>query len=176
MKYVAFLRALNVGGRTAKSAEILPVFESAGLVNVSSFLASGNILFETNSGDLDELTQKLESSFHNAFGFMSHIFIRSSGELRTILQHEPFDPQLRAKLPTNCVGFTRRKLPPDSLELLKSLGNDLDYFAVTSTEIYWASKSKQSEASFTLKQLEKSLGLEASFRGMNTIKRLVAKL
>ena len=176
MKYVAFLRALNVGGRIAKMAAILPVFKAAGLENVSSFLASGNIMFETETRDLVGLTELLESAFQNEFGFMSHMFIRSLEHLQSILNFEPFDANIRAGSPTNCVGFARRKLPTNALELLKALGNDNDYFAVSSPEIYWASKSSQSEASFTLKQLEKSMGMEASFRGMNTIKRLVARL
>ena len=43
---VALLRAVNVGGRTASKAQLTAALEGAGLTGVSTFLASGNVLFD----------------------------------------------------------------------------------------------------------------------------------
>ena len=46
-QYVAFLRAVNVGGRIVKMAELKKIFEAAGLAEVATFIASGNVIFRS---------------------------------------------------------------------------------------------------------------------------------
>ena len=56
MKYAAFLRAINVGGRVVKMDRLRTLFEAAGLRGVETFIASGNVVFESgrkNTGDLE---------------------------------------------------------------------------------------------------------------------------
>ena len=49
-RYIAFLRAINVGGHnTVKMDFLRQLFESLGFSNVETFIASGNIVFETTS-------------------------------------------------------------------------------------------------------------------------------
>ena len=50
-RYVALLRAINVGGRNVKMAELCALFEQARLTDVQSVIASGNVLFASRSGD-----------------------------------------------------------------------------------------------------------------------------
>ena len=46
-RYAAFLRGVNLGKRTVKSAELKAAFEALGFENVKTLLASGNVLFDT---------------------------------------------------------------------------------------------------------------------------------
>ena len=46
MKYVAFLRAINVGGHVVKMEVLRAHFESLGLSSVDTFIASGNVIFD----------------------------------------------------------------------------------------------------------------------------------
>jgi uncharacterized protein (DUF1697 family) len=48
-KYVAFLRAINVGGRTVKMGHLRSLFEAMGFSNVETFIASGNVIFDSYS-------------------------------------------------------------------------------------------------------------------------------
>ena len=50
-RYIAFLRALNVGGHTVKMDHLRSLFEALGFGGVESFIASGNIIFDTPSTD-----------------------------------------------------------------------------------------------------------------------------
>ena len=61
MKYCAFLRGVNVKGTAMKMAEVIEVFKNTGVKNVSSVLATGNILFESEENPL-ELRVKLEKA------------------------------------------------------------------------------------------------------------------
>ena len=50
MKYVAFLRAINVGGHAIiKMTDLKKMFESAGMENVQTYIQSGNVIFETEA-------------------------------------------------------------------------------------------------------------------------------
>ncbi len=61
IKYAAFLRGINVGGKKLIKMEALRrVVESLGLKNVRTFIASGNVLFETSQTNRDALTRKIE--------------------------------------------------------------------------------------------------------------------
>ncbi|MCX6027691.1 MAG: DUF1697 domain-containing protein [Chloroflexi bacterium] len=48
---IAFLRAINVGGHTVKMDRLRQIFESLGFSNVETFIASGNVVFETTAQD-----------------------------------------------------------------------------------------------------------------------------
>ena len=50
MRYVALLRAVNVGGRTVKMDRLRTLFEELKLRNVETFIASGNVIFESTAG------------------------------------------------------------------------------------------------------------------------------
>ena len=49
-RYAAFLRGVNLGKRTVKSAELKAAFETMGFENVKTLLASGNVLFDARAG------------------------------------------------------------------------------------------------------------------------------
>ena len=48
-RYVAFLRAVNVGGRIVKMDELRRPFAAAGFADVETFIASGNVIFDTTA-------------------------------------------------------------------------------------------------------------------------------
>jgi uncharacterized protein (DUF1697 family) len=74
LKYCAFLRGVNVNGTSMKMAEVSKVFTDAGMNNVSTVLATGNILF---SSDLksSELKVILEQSMSKYFSYEAFLFI-----------------------------------------------------------------------------------------------------
>lgn len=175
MKHTAFLRAINVGGRTAKMAELISLFEAAGLTRVETFLASGNVIFEAEADRVAELHDKIERQFTIAFGYESHVFIRSMEEIAAIAACRPFSEAPASKVQTDCVGLTKDILPPGALEILCKLGSEQDSFRIIGRDIFWQSYNRLSDPSFTLKQLERALGVRATFRGMNTMIRLAAR-
>jgi uncharacterized protein (DUF1697 family) len=69
MKYVAFLRGINVGGKNKIKMETLrEVFASLGFHNVKTYINSGNVIFETAETDDKTLAAKsnerLKLNFH----------------------------------------------------------------------------------------------------------------
>lgn len=63
MRYLCLLRGINVGGNNiVKMADLRTCLECAGLAKVSTYIQSGNVLFESRSGSLTKLLQKLEQA------------------------------------------------------------------------------------------------------------------
>lgn len=89
-RQVALLRAVNVGG-TGKlpMAELRAMAEQAGLTQVSTYIASGNLLFES---DLDEAAIKvmLEARLQAYAGKRVAVFVRTAAELSAIVAANPF--------------------------------------------------------------------------------------
>ena len=91
MKYCAFLRGVNVKGTNMKMADVCKVFSEAGVQNVSSVLASGNILFQSDK-DSVELKKILEKAMSGHFNYEAFLFIKDEDEINDILKNAPFPP------------------------------------------------------------------------------------
>ena len=66
-RYVAFLRAINVGGSKIIKMDVLrKTFESFDLSNVETFIQSGNVIFETESATGEDW---LEDQLEKAMGY-----------------------------------------------------------------------------------------------------------
>jgi uncharacterized protein (DUF1697 family) len=90
-RYIAFLRAINVGGHnTVKMDFLRHLFESLGFSNVETFIASGNIVFETKSKNAQALEREIEKGLREALGYAVATFIRTGTELAAIANYKPF--------------------------------------------------------------------------------------
>ena len=93
-RYVALLRAVNVGGHSVvKMAPLRAVFESCGLTDVASYIQTGNILFTTNEADPARLARRLETKIASALGSATVVFVLSPAQLRAAAARNPFDPE-----------------------------------------------------------------------------------
>ena len=89
MKYCAFLRGVNVNGTSMKMAEVIKVFSDAGMKDVSTVLASGNILFSSDKKP-SELKIILEKAMSHYFEYEAFLFLKNQDEIAEILNNNPF--------------------------------------------------------------------------------------
>jgi uncharacterized protein (DUF1697 family) len=171
---IAFLRAVNVGGRTVRMDALKAQFEALALTNVSTFIASGNVIFETRARDMAALEQKIEKQLLSAFGFEVHSFVRSAAEVATIAACRPFEARELENAASFVVGFVGRPFDAAQQKVVKGFDNELDAFHAQGRELYWMSRNKQSESKFSNAAFERALGLRATFRGMKTVQRIAA--
>ena len=74
-KYVAFLRAINVGGNSGlKMDGLRRMFESFGLNNMQTYIQSGNIIFESKEDSAALLEKRIESQLVKALGYKVQLF------------------------------------------------------------------------------------------------------
>lgn len=174
-RYIAFLRAINVGGHTAKMDHLRQLFESIGFANVETFIASGNVVFETKSQDTQSLEKKIEQKLKEALGYDTTTFIRTEAELADIAQYQPFrSAELKTAQALN-VAFLHVAIGAKAMQKLIALQTDIDAFHVHGREIYWLCRKKQSESNFSNVVLERTIGQPSTLRGASTIEKMAAK-
>ncbi len=175
-RYIAFLRAINVGGRHVVTMDRLrTLFEALGFSAVETFIASGNVVFESKARDARALERKIERRLHEALGFEVATFLRTAEELAAIAAYEPFAPAALARAVALNVLFLRDALDDRGKRALMALRTELDDFHVDGREIHWLCRVTQGESTISNVVLQKALGREATARGANTIRKMAAK-
>jgi len=173
-RYVAFLRAINVGGHIVKMDDLRTLFESMKFKQVETFIASGNVIFETSLKPVADLQTKIQDCLHKALGYQVATFLRTDAEVAAIARSTPFPDAAIASAAAFCVGFLDAPLTTDAERRAMTFRTAVDDFRVHGSELYWLCQLKQSESTFSNVLFEKTLGLRATFRGMSTIRKLAA--
>lgn len=175
-RYAAFLRAINVGGHTLKMADLRASFEALGFGGVDTFIASGNVVFDSSVVDEARLERVVERALEADFGYPVETFVRSIGELIEIAQRNPFDQEdLADNEHSVYVAFLDRAPTGEAIERLAALATDDDTFAVVGREAWWLRRGGIGTSGFSGGLLEKTLGMPVTVRGLPTIARVLAR-
>ena len=175
MTYIAFLRAINVGGHTVTMDELRRHFVALGLTDVETFIASGNVIFTSSAKDTAKLEAKIERALLDALGYEVATFLRTSAEVAAAAAHPAFPAAARAKARAYCVGFLSAPLSAAQKKSLLEFRTAEDDFHVHGREIYWLCTVGQGQSKFSNVRLEKALKLRSTFRNINTVEKLAAK-
>ncbi|HEY9840490.1 MAG: DUF1697 domain-containing protein [Candidatus Sericytochromatia bacterium] len=90
MRYIALLRAINVGGnRIVKMEALRQMLAELGLTEISSYIQSGNVSFEAPDSDPEALARRIEAHLQQATGFAIPTTLRTPAELAEINQELP---------------------------------------------------------------------------------------
>ncbi|MDX6558273.1 MAG: hypothetical protein QOF72_1322 [Blastocatellia bacterium] len=174
-KYVALLRAINVGGHTVKMDYLRNLFVAMGFSNVESFIASGNVIFDSRSKDGAALERKIEKHLQTILGYEVKTFVRSISELAAVANYKPFS---ESELSTHSlyVGFAAETPSDHSRQKLLSFICEVDDLHVHGREVYWLCRAKMmTDSGFSGALAEKALGMGMTFRNSTTVKKLAAK-
>ncbi len=88
--YVALLRAVNVlGTGKVKMTDLKAMCEAAGFCSVRTYIASGNVVFESDRTEA-EVKAALEASLASYAGKHISVLVRTASEITAILSHNPF--------------------------------------------------------------------------------------
>jgi uncharacterized protein (DUF1697 family) len=175
-RHVAFLRAVNVGGHTIRMADLRRVFETIGLGPVETFIASGNVIFETADTDEEKLERVIERALEAEFGYTIEPFVRSIADVRELAARDPFDRADPAGDGRSVyVAFLSRHPTAGVIGRLVDQATDDDTFAVVGREAWWLRRGGIGTSRFSAGFLEKTLGLPATLRGLPTLTKLLAK-
>src|SRR6266849_2383006 len=175
-KYIAFLRAINVGGHTVKMDYLRSLFEAVGFANIETFIASGNVIFDSKAKNTKTLEQKIERHLRAQLGYAVTTFIRATSELAEVANYKPFsEAELNAAGNSLYVGFLADKPSNEAKKKVFLLSGPTDDFAVHGRELYWLIRTSFSESVVSGALLERTLGMAATFRNVNTVRRIAAK-
>lgn len=175
-KFIAFLRAINVGGHVVKMDQLGELFAAMSFANVETFIASGNVIFEAKSKDTNALERRIEKHLHKALGYQVATFVRTLAELDQIANHKPFaESEMTRPGNTLYVGFIADNLAKAVSQRVEALATDVDELKVTGREVYWLLHTNFSDSKLSGSIVERTLGTKATFRNINTVRRILKK-
>ena len=175
-KYIAFLRAINVGGHTVKMDYLRWIFDALGFSNVETFIASGNVIFDSTSRNTTALEKKIERSLQETLGYEVATFIRSTTELAAIARYKPFlDTELKAEGNVLYIAFLPDRPGDEAKKKLRALTTEVDDFHIYGRELYWLCRKKMGESEVSGALLSKILGMQMTLRNSTTVKKIASK-
>jgi uncharacterized protein (DUF1697 family) len=172
VRYVALLRGINVGGKTlVKMAELAACAEGLGFDNVSTYIASGNLFFESDERDRGKLEAKLERAIEKKFQLPVKVVVldrRAYGRIVKAIPKEWIgDASVRAN-----VAFVRRGT--DAKQVVRELQPDpaIEQVKAVDGAILWATKRSALNRSVMRKLIGGAAYKELTVRNLNTTLKL----
>jgi uncharacterized protein (DUF1697 family) len=171
-RYIAFLRAVNVGGTTIiKMSDLKRMFESFGLEHVETYIQTGNVIFDSVEDGPSELEEQLERQLEETFGKRIRLFVRTPREVAKMVSACPFMPQDGE---TVYVAILDQRPDRKSITSLLSFRSNADDFAVIGKEVFNLRRDRDASV-FSNNFIEKTLNVAGTTRNLTTIKKLAEK-
>ena len=172
--FCAFLRGVNVKGTNMKMAEVCSVFKQAGANEVSSVLASGNILFTSDKKE-DELKLLLEKAMSNHFSYDAFLFVIDIEGVEVIFNDNPFraDPHYHVYSFVGIEGI-ENLLMSEFDKAKKAAGEEAQ---IIGSNFYWkVPKGNTLEFEFGKKPGRRNLKNSFTSRNINTFEKVLKKM
>ena len=111
MKYVGLLRGINVGGNNIiKMVDLRQVFGESGFMAVKTYLQSGNVLFESEMSDINQVTEVIREHLFKTFKYKDRVIVKTCEQLQIIVSGIPSNWQQTNDL-RQYIAFIRDPVP-----------------------------------------------------------------
>ncbi len=173
MKYIAFLRGINVGGKNKIKMETLrEVCAALGYSNVKTYINSGNIIFETAKTDDQKLAAKIETAIETEFGLKIKVITRSIDEIKNIVAENPFAGQFENDKDVH-VFFLDEELPDEKHAMLLSNNSENEMYSVRNREIFCLLRVSVLDSLIGKDYIGKKLKVSATARNWRTVNKIL---
>jgi uncharacterized protein (DUF1697 family) len=174
MKYVAFLRGINVGGHTlVKMEELRKAFESLGFRNVRTVLTSGNVIFEAPGENTTTLSRKIALKLLETLGREILVIVRSLDDLQELEARQPFKCANVTPGTRLFVTFISENAKPGNIHGLSTC-DGFQILSVSNGIICSVLEEQPGVGAVHLMgAIEKELGRDVTTRTWNTITRIL---
>jgi uncharacterized protein (DUF1697 family) len=171
--YIAMLRGINVlGHKTIKMESLRASFEALGFGDVKTYIASGNVIFQTAQASSASLSKKISDRILRDFGFPVSIVLITSNALHKVIRRNPFPKKKTIDVSKLHVTFLVEPPTKTAWKNLRSLPRKPDLFLAGSQEIYIYCPAGYGRTKLSNTAFEKLLSVAATTRNWNTVNKL----
>ena len=174
MKYSALLRGINVGKtKRIDMKNLIDLFDRIGYLNVSTYINSGNIFFES-AKSVSIIRKEIESNMHNEFGYDIPALVKTIKELQQIAENIP-STWLNDTTQRTDVAYLFEEV--DSIEIIDELPVRKEYIDIRYTKgaLYWNVQRENYGKSNLNKLAGHKLYQYMTIRNVNTARYLAGK-
>ncbi len=177
LKYITFLRGINVGGHhKVPMADLKKVLESLGFENITTLLNSGNVIFDAKNSDTKNLEELISKKLEKTFGFSIPTIIRNAETIQQLYKAAPFKDITIHKDIRLYVSFLKKDIQAELTLPWKSADNAFRIIAKSDNTILSILDLSVSKTPKAMHNLEKFYGKDITTRNWKTIARIANKL
>ncbi len=171
MIYLALFRGINVGGNNkVEMKKLKTTFEFLGFNQVTTFINSGNVLFEDSLKGEDELTQLIDEAVRKDFQLDVKVIVINSDQLNAICREIPSTWVKNESIRTDVMFLWKKYDRPDVLEKIKI--NPVDNVKYVRGAVLWNMKREDYNQSGMMKLMGTDLYRHMTIRNVNTVRKL----
>ena len=173
MKYIAFIRGINVGKNKLIPMDTLKsLFSDMGFSNIKTYLRSGNVIFESENLDTDNIEREISNKIEKSFGFWVDSIVKTENDFYSVVTNNPYEDNSIKEL---YITMFKEKIDENlSKELIieyESIDTN-DKFRIVEKEIYLSLKSKYHKTKFNNNYFESKLNNISTTRNWKTILKI----
>ena len=171
-KYLALLRAINVGGKNKVAMKNLKqVFESLGYTNVTTYINSGNVIFESATNEHDYIKETIEEALKKFFGFPISIALRDSSNIQKLCKAIPSHIQNDTEMKADVLFLWEEFDNKNTLDHIK-IHKEVDTLQYYDGAIVWSVRRKDYTKSGMKKFIGTTIYKNMTARNVNTVRKL----
>ncbi len=170
--YVALLRGINVGGhKKVPMTELRELLNQCGFENVSTYIQTGNVLFQSLENNTSILEMKIHNAIKSHFGFDVSIIVITRQQLQSIFDASPFPKKIKEK----SYFIILDKIPdPKLLEEAEKITYQNETFKIIKNCLYFHSAAGYGNSKFNMNLIERKLKVIGTARNYNTMLKLLS--
>ena len=171
---VSMLRGINVGGHNKIKMEALrALYESLGLQDPQTYVASGNIVFRTKAQGLAALAKRIENAIEQNSGFRSRVILRTTSELKDAVARNPFRTRRGIEPNKLLVMFLESHPAAEALEQVLKIKADPEEMHIHRREVYIYFPNGMARPKLSWVTVEKKLKTAGTGRNWNSVIKLL---
>ena len=133
--YVSILRGINVSGKNKlKMDELKAMYKSLGFTNITTYIQSGNVVFESKA--IDNLAQLIEDKIKQSFQLDVPVIIRTKEELSSTFTQNPFLSEKDIEMEKLHVTYLSETPQQENLIKIASNNYEPDRFIIKNKKVY----------------------------------------
>lgn len=172
MTYVALIRGINVGGKNKIDMRSLAsAFERAGMTRVSTYINSGNVIFQHDSKRPRELAERLEQAIETEFGFRVKVLLRDADNLAALAKALPKSWANNQSAKCDVMFLADDVDNPEILERL-TIKPDIDDVKYAPGAVLWRVDRPKVTRSGMMRIVGTDLYQQMTVRNCNTLRKL----
>ena len=171
-KYISILRGINVSGqKIIKMADLRTHLSTIGLTNVSTYIQSGNIIFDSELNEQLEISKHIADKIRNEYGFEVPVLTLKHEELVAAAENNPYNGN--EPVEQLLITFLETEATQEHIASIDSEKYLPDEFTIQDKTVYLNIKGGYGKSKLSNNFFESKLKVKATTRNMKTVYKLI---
>ncbi|MEI6682984.1 MAG: DUF1697 domain-containing protein [Bacteroidota bacterium] len=174
--YIALLRGINVSGHNMiKMDELKRVLAGLDFSGITTYIQSGNITFDAEAGNPQELGERIAGKILQHFGLTVPVMIRTLAEMEFVSRNNPFSGDVGRDPEKFHVTFLSAVPGVEREQKIREFNFSPDEFVILGKECYLYCPNGYGQTKLTPQFFESKLKVTTTTRNWKTIMHLVTR-